>query len=234
MHQNFFLNVDLNRSCDWGVGLHAHLDFSLDWLHTGRDLSGFRPRREKWKASLAEAFEFRLDSRWFKMCFPRGGRESNLNCLPQPVPIPCRCSFFFRPRGWTETSSLHSGWPCPGLLCHSWCPLAPAESSSKWPRLHLVRLDYMVKSVPVSFHVSGSWCSSAPAESSLKWPRLHLVRIDYMVKSVPGSFHLSGSWRSLAPAKYKSSLKWPRLHLVRLGYIVSPCWCTPALQEVLP
>ena len=50
--------------------------------------------------------------------------------------------FFFRPRGWTATVSLHSGWPCSGPWCHSWCPLAPAESLSEWPRLHLVRLDY--------------------------------------------------------------------------------------------
>ena len=91
--------------------------------------------------------------------------------------------FFFCPRGWTATLSLHSGWPCPGLLFHSWCPLAPAESSSKWPRLHLVRLDYMAKSGPASHHLSGGWCSAAPAESSLKWPRLYLERIDYMVNS---------------------------------------------------
>ena len=186
----------------------------------------------KTEASLAKAFEFLQDSKWLEVCFPRGGRKPNLNCLPQAVPIPCHCSFFFVQGGGTATLSFHSGWPCPGLLCHSWCPLAPAESSSKWPRLHLVRLDYMAKSVPVSFHLSGCLCSLAPAESSLKWPRLHLVRIDYMVKSVPVSFHLSGSWCSLAPAK--SSLKWPRLHLVRLDYIVIPCWCTLALQEVLP
>ena len=93
----------------------------------------------------------------------------------------------FRQRGWETTLSLHSGWPRPGLLCHSWCPLAPAESSSKWPQLHLVRLDYMAKSGPASHHLSGGWWSLAPAESSLKWPRLRLVLIDYMV-SLVGTF----------------------------------------------
>ena len=112
---------------------------------------------------------------------PTVRRKLNLNCLPQPVPISCHRGFFFRPRGWTATLSLHSGWPCPGLLFHSWCPLAPAESSSNWQRLHLVRLNYMAKSGPASHHLSGGWCSLAPAESSLKWPRLHLVRIDYVV-----------------------------------------------------
>ena len=107
--------------------------------------------------------------------------EPELSTLPCTRTLPSR--IFFHPRGWAATLSLRSDWPCPGLLCHSWCPLAPAESSFNWPRLHLVRIDYMVMSVPMSFHLSGSWCSLAPAESSLKWPRLHLVRIDYMVIS---------------------------------------------------
>ena len=131
--------------------------------------------KKKGEASLAKAFEFFQDGICLEMCFPRGGGKLTLNCLPYPVPIPCHRRFFFHSRGWAATLSLHSDWPCPGLLCHSWCPLAPAESSFNWPRLRSVRIDYMVMSVPMSFHLSGSWCSLAPAESSLKWPRLHLV-----------------------------------------------------------
>ena len=151
------------------------------------DLSGpfwILSSTRKTEASLTRAFELPQDSESLGMCFLRRGRKLNLNCLPQPVPISCHRIFFFRARGWTATLSLHSGWPCPGLLFHSWCPLAPAGSSSKWPRLHLVRLDYMAKSGPASHHLSGGWWSLAPAESSLKWPRLHLVRIDYMVSLV--------------------------------------------------
>ena len=115
--------------------------------------------------------------------FPTGRQKAEPELSTPTCTHTLPLNFFLRQRGWTATLSLHSGWPCPGLLCHSWCPLAPAESSSKWPRLHLVRLDYMAKSVPVSFHLSGSLCSLAPAESSLQWPRLHLVRIDYVVNS---------------------------------------------------
>ena len=45
------------------------------------------------EASLAKASEFLRDDRWLEMRFPRGGRKLELNCSPQPVPIPCHLIF---------------------------------------------------------------------------------------------------------------------------------------------
>ena len=121
---------------------------------------------------------------YLETCFPRGGRKLNLHGLPYHVPKPCHhTDSFCHPRGWRATLSLHPDWPCVGLLCHSWCSSAPAESSSKWPRLHLVRLDYIVKSCPLFLHLCRSWSSSAPTKSSAKWSRLHLAQLDYIVNS---------------------------------------------------
>ena len=153
----FSLNADSNGSCYWSFGLHAQLDFSPDWLQTCWDLSGFCPRQKS--GSLPRKGIWISPGQQMVGGVFRTGRQKAEPELSTPTcthTLPLQ--FFFRPRGWTATLSLHSGWPCPGLLCHSWCPLAPAESSSKWPRLHLVRLDYMSKSVPVSFHLSGSLC----------------------------------------------------------------------------
>ena len=169
-------------NCNWRLGSDAWGDFSPDWLQTCRDLS-VSVLDERSGRPPCKGVGFFQDRKWLGMCFPRGSRKRVLNRRPQPVPVPCHRSFFFVQGGGQQHFHCTLAGPCPGLLCHSWCPLAPAESSSGWPRLHLVRLDYMVKSGPASFHLSGSWCSLAPAESSLKWPRLHLVRIDYVVNS---------------------------------------------------
>ena len=49
----------------------------------------------KMGASLAKAFDFFQDNKWLGICLTRGDRESTLNCLLQPVTIPCHCSSFF-------------------------------------------------------------------------------------------------------------------------------------------
>ena len=170
----------MDGKCYWSFGLHAH--FSPDWLHTCLDLSGFC--LDKKNGSLpCKGIPISPGQRMVGSAFPTGRQEVEPELSTSTCTHTLPSQFFFCPRGWTATLSLHSGWPCPGLWFHSWCPLAPAESSSNWPGLHLVRLDYMAKSGPASHHLSRGWCSLAPAESSLKWPRLHLVRIDHMVNS---------------------------------------------------